>query len=119
VPGKHRSGCSQSAIGWNTGPTVEEQGKVPKELKRSATLLVEQQYELNSTPGARVSTCICIRRWPTQPSLGREASWSCKLYMPQYGGLQGQEVGVGFRGVRGEGLGDLWDSIWNVNEENI
>jgi hypothetical protein len=24
VPGKHRSGCSQSAIGWNTGPPMEE-----------------------------------------------------------------------------------------------
>jgi hypothetical protein len=38
VPGKHRSGCSQSAIGWNTGPPMEELEKVPKELKRSATL---------------------------------------------------------------------------------
>jgi hypothetical protein len=35
-PSKHRSGCSQSAIGWNTGPPMEE--KVPKELKGSATL---------------------------------------------------------------------------------
>jgi hypothetical protein len=23
-PSKHRSGCSQSAIGWNTGPPMEE-----------------------------------------------------------------------------------------------
>jgi hypothetical protein len=38
VPGKHRSGCSQSAIGWNTGPPMEELEKVPKELKGSATL---------------------------------------------------------------------------------
>jgi hypothetical protein len=38
VPGKHRSGCSQSAIGWNTGPGMEELEKVPKELKGSATL---------------------------------------------------------------------------------
>jgi hypothetical protein len=35
---KHKSGCSQSAIGWNTGPPVEELEKVPKELKGSATL---------------------------------------------------------------------------------
>jgi hypothetical protein len=54
VPGKHRSGCSQSAIGWNRGPPVEELEKVPKELKGSATLEVEQQYELTSTPRARV-----------------------------------------------------------------
>jgi hypothetical protein len=38
VPGKHRSGCSQSAIGWNTGPPMEKLEKVPKELKGSATL---------------------------------------------------------------------------------
>ena len=36
--GKHRSGCSQSAIGWITGPPMEELEKVSKELKRSATL---------------------------------------------------------------------------------
>jgi hypothetical protein len=37
-PGKYRSGCSQSAIGWNSGPPMEELEKVPKELKGSATL---------------------------------------------------------------------------------
>jgi hypothetical protein len=38
VPGKYRSRCSQSSIGWNTESPVEEQEKVPKELKGSATL---------------------------------------------------------------------------------
>jgi hypothetical protein len=38
VSGKYRSGCSQSSIGWNTGPTMEELEKIPKELKVSATL---------------------------------------------------------------------------------
>ena len=33
VPGKHSSGCSQSAIGWNTWPPMEELEKVPKELR--------------------------------------------------------------------------------------
>jgi hypothetical protein len=37
-PSKHRSGCSQSAIGWITRPPMEELEKVPKELKGSATL---------------------------------------------------------------------------------
>jgi hypothetical protein len=37
-PSKHRSGCSQSAIGWITGPPMEELEKVPKELKGPATL---------------------------------------------------------------------------------
>jgi hypothetical protein len=38
VPGKYRSGCSQSSIGWNTGPLMKELEKVPNELKGSATL---------------------------------------------------------------------------------
>jgi hypothetical protein len=37
-PGKHISGCLQSAIGWITGPPMEELEKVPKELKGSAIL---------------------------------------------------------------------------------
>jgi hypothetical protein len=37
-PNKHISGCSQSAIGWITGPPMEELEKVSKELKGSATL---------------------------------------------------------------------------------
>jgi hypothetical protein len=37
-PGKHRSGCSQSAIGWIIEPPMEELEKVPKELKGPATL---------------------------------------------------------------------------------
>jgi hypothetical protein len=37
-PSKHRSGCSQSAIGWITGPPMEELEKVLKELKGTATL---------------------------------------------------------------------------------
>jgi hypothetical protein len=61
VPGKHRSGCSQSAIGWITGLPMEKLEKAPKELTGSATLEVEQQYELTSTPRARISSCICSR----------------------------------------------------------
>ena len=37
-PARHRNGCSRSAIGWITGPPMEELEKVPKELKGSATL---------------------------------------------------------------------------------
>jgi hypothetical protein len=39
VPGKYRSGCSQSSIRWNTEPLMEKLEKAPKELKGSATLL--------------------------------------------------------------------------------
>ena len=38
VPGKYRRGCSQLSIVWNTGPLMEEQEKVAKELKGSAML---------------------------------------------------------------------------------
>ena len=96
VPGKHRSGCSQSSIGWITGPPMERLEKAPKELKGSATLYVEQHYELISIPRAQVSRCICHRRWPSWPSLGREAPWYCKLYMPQYRGMPGPRSGSGW-----------------------
>jgi hypothetical protein len=33
VPGKYRSGCSQSSIGWNTGPQMKELEKEPKSLR--------------------------------------------------------------------------------------
>jgi hypothetical protein len=38
VPGKYRSGCSQSFIGWNTGPPMKELEKVSKEIKGSLAL---------------------------------------------------------------------------------
>jgi hypothetical protein len=103
VPGKYRSGCSQSSIGWNTGPLMEELEKVSKELKGSATLYVEQQYVLISTPRASVSSCICIRRWPSQPSVERGAHWSCKLSMPQYREMSGPRSGSWWVGEQGGG----------------
>jgi hypothetical protein len=36
MPGKYRSGWSQSSIVGNTGPPMEDQEKAPKELKGSA-----------------------------------------------------------------------------------
>jgi hypothetical protein len=103
VPRKYRSGCSQSSIGWNTGPPMEELEKVPKELKGSTTLLLEQQYEPTSTPRTRVFSCLCSRRWPSRPSLGKEATWYCKLYMPQYRGTPGPRSGSGWVGKQGRG----------------
>ena len=104
-PSKHRRGYSQSAIGWITGPPVEELEKVPKELKGSATLQVEQQYEPISTLRVLVSSSICSRRWPSQPSLGREAHWSCKLYMHQYRGKARAKKWEGGRRVEGRAWG--------------
>jgi hypothetical protein len=66
-------------------------------------------------PGARVSSCIYIRIWPSRPSVEREAHWSCKLYMPQYRGTPGPRSGSG---RVGEWVGNFWDSIGNVTEIN-
>jgi hypothetical protein len=92
---------------------MEKLEKAPKELKGSATLYVEQQYELTSTPRGCVSSYVCSRRWPSWPSLGREAPWSCKLYMPQYRETPGPRSGNGWVGEQGgrEGIGDFLDSI--------
>jgi hypothetical protein len=49
VPGKYRSRCSQSFIGWNTATLMEDLEKMHKEPKGSATLQMEQQYELTCT----------------------------------------------------------------------
>jgi hypothetical protein len=74
---------------------------------------------MNQYPGALDSSCICIKRWPSRPSLEREAHWTGKLYTPQYRGMPGPKkwewVGRGVGGGKG---GDFWDSIGNVIEEN-
>jgi len=38
--------------------------------------------------------------------------------MPQYRGTPGPKIGSGWVGEWGEGMGDFWVSIGNVNEEN-
>jgi hypothetical protein len=49
----------------------------------------------------------------------KEAHWSCKLYLPQYRGMPEPRSGSGWVGEGiGERVGDFWDSIGNVNEEN-
>jgi hypothetical protein len=57
----------------------------------------------NKYPWARVFSCRCSRRWPSRPSLEREAPRSCKLYMPQYSGTPGPRSGSGWVGKQGRG----------------
>ena len=99
---------------------MEELEKVPKELKGSATLQVEQ-YELTSTPRAHVSSCICSRRWPSRPALGREAPLVLQtLYVPVQGNAKAKKwEWVGREAGWGKGIGDFWASILNVYKENI
>jgi hypothetical protein len=101
---------------------MEKLEEAPKELKGSAALWVEKQYELTSTPRACIYSCMCSRRWPSLPSLGREAPWYCKLYM--YAPVQGnarakKQRWVGRGAGRGKGIGNFQDSIQNVYKENI
>jgi hypothetical protein len=69
---------------------------------------VEQHYEVTSTPEL-VTLAACIKRWPSRPSLEREAHWTCKLYMPQYRGTPGPKNGNGWveECVCGGGCGGL------------
>jgi hypothetical protein len=74
---------------------VEELEKVLKELKVTATLWVEQQYELTSTPelltlAAYVSKDDLVgHHWKERPI--RQANFIC----PSTGEHQGQKVGMG------------------------
>jgi hypothetical protein len=88
---------------------MEELEKVSKELKVSATLQEEQQYELTSTPRACDSSCICSRGWPRWLSMGGEALGLAKIICLSIRECQCQELGVGGLGSRGrrEGIGDF------------
>jgi hypothetical protein len=88
---------------------VKELESAPKELKGSATLEVDQHYELTSTSQRCVSSCICSRRWPSRPSMGGEALGIVKVICPGTGKCKGQESGVGGLGSRaGGGYRWLW-----------
>jgi hypothetical protein len=103
VPGKYRSGYSQSSIGWNTRPLKKELEKIYKELKGLATLWKDQQYELTSTPQNCVSSCICSRGWPRWPSMEGEVLGLSKIICPSTRDCQGQEVGSGWVGEQSRG----------------
>jgi hypothetical protein len=74
---------------------MEELEKVTKELKGTATLYVEQHYELTSTPelltlAAYVSKDGLVgHHWKERPT--RLANFTC----PSSGERQGQKVGMG------------------------
>ena len=100
---------------------MEELEKVPKELKGSATLQVEQQHELTSTPEELLSLAAHVSKdglvshhWKEKP-IGL-----ANFIRHSTGERQGQKVGMGGQGSGvGEGMRDFWDSIGNVIEENM
>jgi hypothetical protein len=69
-------------------------------------------------PRARVSSCICIRSCPSQPTVEREALVVQTLYASVQGNARGKKWEWVGRGVGGRVWGGFWDSIGNVNEEN-
>jgi hypothetical protein len=82
---------------------MEELEKVSRELKRPATLYVEQHYELTSTP-----ELLTLAAYVSKDGLvghhWKEAYWSGKLYMPpSTGECQGQKNGNGWVGECGGG----------------
>jgi hypothetical protein len=101
---------------------MEELEKVPKELKEvcnpiGGTTIWTNQYptELLSLAAYVAEDGLVSHHWEERPLL-RLANFIC----PSTGERQGQELGVGGRGAGWEeGIGNFWDSIWNVNKENI
>ena len=87
---------------------MEELEKVPKELKGTATLWMEQQYELTSTPELLTLTAYVSKDGLVgHHFLEREAHWTRKLYMPQYRGTPGPKSGNGWVRELGGGHGGL------------
>jgi hypothetical protein len=95
---------------------MEKPEKAPKELKGSATLSVEQQYELTSTPPPQLVSLaayvaedgLVSHHWEERPP--GIANFIC----PSTRERQGQEVGVGvWVAEQGgwEGIGNFRDSI--------
>jgi hypothetical protein len=80
---------------------------------------VQQYYELASTPELLTLAAYISKEglvghhWKESP-IGH-ANFIC----PSTGERQGQNVGMDGWGVGGEGMGDFWDSIENVIEENM
>jgi hypothetical protein len=106
VPGKYRSGCSQSSIGWSTWSSMKEVEKVPKELKGSCshiggTSIWTNQYPQSSLGlnhqskkthgGICGSPYICNKGWPSQSSMGGEALGPVKVLCSNIGECQDQE----------------------------
>ena len=79
---------------------------------------MDQQYELSSTPellslAAYVSKDCLVGYHCKERPIGL-----ANLYAPVQGNARAKKGECVGRGLGGVGMGDLWDSIENVNEEN-
>ena len=97
---------------------MEELEEAPKELKGSATLQVEQHYELTCTLELLTLAAYVSKDGLVGHNLKESTIGLANFICPSTGECQGQKVGVGGQGSWGVGMGDFWDSIGNINEEN-
>ena len=98
---------------------MEKLEKAPKELKGSATLQVEPQYELTST-----LELVCLAAYVSEDGLVGN-HWEerplgiANFICPNTGEFQAKKLEQVGRGAgRREGIGNFWDSICNVYKEN-
>jgi hypothetical protein len=94
-PSKHRSGCSQSPIGWVTRPPMKELEKLPKELKGTAALLVEQHYELTNTLELLTLAAYISKDGLVGHHCKERLIGLANFIFPSTGEPQGQKGGVG------------------------
>ena len=99
---------------------MEDLEKVPKELKGSATLQVEQHQELTSTPELWTLAAYASKDGLVGHHFKERPIGLANFRCPSTGECQGQKGGVGGQWIGGGWVGmvDFWDSIENVNEEN-
>ena len=87
---------------------MEELEKVPKELKGSAILQVEQQYELTNTPLELVSLAAYELEDGLVGHQWKERPFACANFIClSTGERESHEVGVG-------GQGSVWGSMWET-----
>ena len=95
---------------------MEELEKVPKELKGSAILQVEQHYELSSTPEL-LTLAAYVSKDAQSAITGKRGPLDLQtLYAPVQGNARANKWEWVGRGVGG--MGDFWDSIGNVIQKN-
>jgi hypothetical protein len=93
--------------GWITVPPMEEVEKVPKELMGSATLQVEQQYELTNTPPELVSLAAHVLEDGLVGHQWRGLLDLQTLYASVQGNARAKKWEWVGRGVSGGGYGGL------------
>jgi hypothetical protein len=79
---------------------------------------VEQHYELASTPELLTLAAYVSKDGLVSHHWKERTIVLANFICPSTGECQGQEVGIGGYRSGGKGMGDFWDSIGNVNEEN-